>query len=367
VRTPLSLRNARLLLVAAASGAFGVFAYIAVLAGSFSVPLVVFPLAGLALVSAARSIGTDLRRGRLLAIAGGLALAATGVLAGFGAGNISLPMGALGILAAWAAVLHPPRRMALLAFGAYVAIGLLLTLPRGATLVAFPWLISSVVLWPWTSTLLLSAASFALPIYASIGLALALAVSALLPQRAPVGSPDPVTPRAWPGRRFVARTTALALLIGTVATAAYIASAFARPQTSARFELDPVPLVVVFVGAALLGVGSASLRALPALGLGSLAVGATVAVVVLLGRPTVECHGNGVSTTGGPWWLPQTGGGSSSGSSVSGSGSGSIGGTVTTGSGGSSGSTGEIRRGDGVVIRYRCSGSELVGFSIERR
>ena len=216
MRTPLSLRNARLLLVAAASGAFGVFAYIAVLARSFSVPLVVFPLAGLALVSAARSIGTDLRRGRLLAIAGGLALAATGVLAGFGAGNISLPMGALGILAAWAAVLHPPRRMALLAFGAYVAIGLLLTLPRGATLVAFPWLISSVVLWPWTSTLLLSAASFALPIYASIGLALALAVSALLPQRAPVGSPDPVTPRAWPGRRFVARTTALALLIGTV-------------------------------------------------------------------------------------------------------------------------------------------------------
>ncbi len=371
MRTPLSLRIARLLLVAASAGAFGVFAYIAVLARSFSVPLVVFLLAGVALAYAARSLGTDVRRGRLLALSGGLALAATGVLAGFGAGNVSLPMGALGILAAWAAVLHPPRRVAVIAFAVYVAIGLLLTLPRGPALAAFPWLVSSVVLWPWTSTLLLSAASLALPIYASIGLALALAISALLSPRGPVATRGPVAPAAPRSRFFVVRIATLALVAGALATAAYIAWAFARPQTSARLELDPVPLAVVFAGAALLALGIASLRALPPLGLASLAVGGTIAIVVLLGRPTVECYANGVATTGGPWWLPQTRSGSSSGSAGSGSGnapgtSGSIGATVSTGVGGSSASSGEIRRGDGLVIRYRCSGNEVTEFTIER-
>ena len=361
MRTPPSLRVARLLLVAAAFGSLGVFVYIAAIARSLSAPLILFLLATLALVSAARSIGTDLRRGRLLALAGGLALAATGVLAGFGAGNISLPMGALGILAAWAAVLHPPGRTALLAFGAYVAIGLLLTLPRGATLAAFPWLLSSVVLWPWMSTLLLSGAS-GLPIFASIGVALALAVSALVPPRSPATAPG--------SRVGIARAGAVALATATLATAAYVAWAYARPHTSARFELDAIPLVVVFIGAALTGLGLATLRALPGPGLASLAAGATVAVLVLLGRPTVECYGNGVSTTQGPWWLLQTGG-SSSGSSVgsgNATGSGSIRGSVT-GSGAAAGATlssGEVRRADGIVMRYRCSGNEVVEFTIER-
>jgi len=210
VRTPVSLRIARLLLVAAAAGAFGVFAYIAALARSFSVPLIVFLPSGVALAYAARSLGTDLRRGRLLAIAGG----------------------------------------------------------------------------------------------------------------------------------------------------------------RARFELDVLPLVIVFAGAGLLALGIATLRTLPVLGLTSLAIGATVAVVVLLGRPTVECHANGVSTTQGPWWLPQAAGSSSGGSSTvsgSGSGSGSIRGTVSgSGTGSPSASSGEIRRGDGIVIRYRCGGNEVVEFAIER-
>jgi hypothetical protein len=374
VRTPPSLRIARLLLVAAAAGAFGVFAYIAALARSFSVPLVVFLLSGLALAYAARSLGTDLRRGRLLAIAGGLALAATGVLAGFGAGNVSLPMGALGILAAWAAVLHPTRRAPLIAFGIYVAIGLLLALPRAATLLTFPWLISSVLLWPWTSTLLLSVASFPLPIFASLGVALALAVSALAGPRHVAQSqiPSPVgATRARPSRSHVVRAGVIAVAAGALATGAYVAWAYARPATSARFELDVLPLVIVFAGAGLLALGIATLRTLPVLGLTSLAIGATVAVVVLLGRPTVECYANGVATTGGPWWMPQVGG-SSSGSTVStGSGSalggGSIRGTVSGNSETrTSGSTGEIRRGDGIVIRYRCGGNEVVEFTIDR-
>ena len=389
MRTPLSLRIARLLLVGAAAGAFGVFAYIAMLARSVSVPLVLFLLTGIALAYAARSLGTDPRRGRLLAIAGGLTLAATGVLAGFGAGNLSLPMGALGILAAWAAVLHPPRRPALLAFGAYVAIGVLLTLPRGATLVAFPWLLSSVVLWPWTSTMFLPTAPIVLPIFATIGVALALAVSAFVAPRAPVTAsgtllgPGPVAASSTaadherPRRTDLIRAGALALISGVLVTAAYVAWAYARPHTSAGFELDPIPLAVIFIGAGLLGLGLATLRALPGPSLASLAVGATVAVVVLLGRPTVECYGNGVSTTQGPWWLFHTAGSSSGGSSITGgtritagnaSGSGSIRGTVTgSGSGGTSVSSGEIRRGDGIVIRYRCSGSEVVEFTIEGR
>ena len=375
---PVSLRIARLLLVGAAAGAFGLLVYIAALARSFSVPLVVFLLSGVALAYAARSLGRDLRRGRLLAIAGGLALAATGVLAGFGAGNLSLPIGALGILAAWAAVLHPPRRAPLIAFGIYVAIGLLLTLPRGATLVAFPWLLSSVLLWPWTSTMLLSA-SFGLPIFASIGVALALGVSAFVgplgaaPSHVPIpahvpGSPPVSAAHSPITRSFLVRTGGLALAAGAVATAAYVSWANARPQTSARFELDALPLVIVFAGGALLALGVALLRAVPAVGLTSLAIGATVAVVVLLGRPTVECHANGVSTTGGPWWLPRPGG-SSSGSTI-GTGTSSVVGPGST-SGGTSevrptASTGEIRRGDGIVIRYRCGGNEVVEFTIQR-
>ena len=142
------------------------------------------------------------------------------------------------------------------------------------------------------------------------------------------------------------------------------------PATSARFELDVLSLVIVFAGAGLLALGIATLRTLPVLGLTSLAIGATVAVVVLLGRPTVECHANGVSTTQGPWWLPQAAGSSSGGSSTvsgSGSGSGSIRGTVSgSGTGSPSASSGEIRRGDGIVIRYRCGGNEVVEFAIER-
>lgn len=394
MRTPLSLRLARLLLVGAAAGAFGVFAYIAVLARTFSVPLLLFVFAGVALAYAARSLGTDPRRGRLLAIAGGLILAATGVLAGFGAGNLSLPMGALGVLAAWAAVLHPPRRAPLVAFAIYVAIGLALTLPRGATLLAFPWLVSGVLLWPWMSTFLLFPASFGLPIYGSIGVALALAVSAFVTPRGPrttsgdpataagdhataAGTPadaGPVAPSpAADGRATrlaIARGGALALGAGGLATAGYIAWAYARPHTSARFELDPVPLAIIFAGAALLGTGLATLRALPGPAIGALAVGATVAVVVLLGRPTVECYANGVATTGGPWWLPETAGASSGGSTtISGGGSargparGTVGGSA---GGGTTASAGEIRRADGVVIRYRCDASQVVEFTIER-
>jgi hypothetical protein len=73
-----------------------------------------------------------------------------------------------------------------------------------------------------------------------------------------------------------------------------------------------------------------------------------------------------MSTTQGPWWLPQAAGSSSGGSSTI-SGSGSIRGTVSgSGGGGTTASTGEIRRGDGIVIRYRCGGNEVVEFTIDR-
>lgn len=339
--TPLSLRIARLALAGAAAAAGGCLVYILVISRTLSTPLAGFPLAAALFVVAARSLAADHRRGRLLAIGGALVLAGVGVLAAFGAGNLTLPAAALGILAAWAAVLHPPRRRFVLAFALYVLIGVALLAGRGAQLLAFPWLLATALLWPWTS-LMLTAGASALPIYGSIGAGVALAVAAFTaPQRRPVG----LLPLA------------VALGAGVLSVAAWVVDAQVRVNTSRRFELEVVPLAIVFCAGALVAFGAIALRRSYALGIASLVIGATLAALVLTSRPVVECTRGGTATGGGPWWLQ------SAGTTTSGSGSSS--GRIS--SGGSQGTaTGRIERGD-LLITYACSGSEVTEFRMERR
>src|SRR3989442_11479802 len=90
-------------------------------------------------------------------------------------------------------------------------------------------------------------------------------------------------------------------------------------------------------------------------GLVATTLGGAVLIYALFSRPTVECFGNGVATSGGPWWLPALGVLSSSGG-----GSGSS-------SGGPGGVAGTIHRRDGVTITYRCQGHRLHGVEIRRQ
>lgn len=339
--TPLSLRIARLALAGAAAAATGCLVYILAISRTVSTPLAGFALAAALFVLAARSLAADSRRGRLLAVGGGLVLGGVGVLAAFGAGNLTLPAAALGVLAAWAAVLHPPRRPFVLAFALYVAIGIVILAGRGPQIAAFPWLLASALLWPWTS-LMFVAGSSALPIYASIGAGVALAVAAFTtPQRRPVG----LLPLA------------VALGVGVLSVAGWVADAQMRVNTSRRFELEVVPLAIVFCAGALLAFGAIALRRSYAPGIASLVVGATLAALVLTSRPVVECTRGGTATSGGPWWVQSAG--------TTSSGSGTSSGRISAG--GSQGiATGRIERGD-LLITYACSGSEVTELRMERR
>ncbi len=336
MRTPLSLRITRLLLVGAGAGALGVFVFVLSAASAFAPIVLVFPGSAIVLLFAARQIGVDERGGRLLAVAGASGLAGMGVLAGFGAGTVSLPVAALGVAAAWGALLHPPRRQLVLALALYLAVGVTVVLFGRVPLSLFA--IWSPLLWPWLGVIWTGPASW-LAIYVSFGATAALvALYAAHRARIPVGrvSLAPLTPL-------------VALSAGALAVIVYAAIALADESSSLRFELQPQPIAILFLAGALFGVALVSLLRAPAIAAAALGVAMPIFLVAVTGGPTVSCYPSGTRTSGsGPWWMPYSGPLSSSG-----------------GGGSDRGFSGEVRRGDSVVIRYRCAGGRLVEFSIE--
>ena len=333
------LRAARLALVASAAASLGVVAIILMRASSASPYLLIFGLAAADFVASARTLEADRRRGRLFAWGGALSLAGMGALAGFGAGDVTFPAAALGIVAAVLASLVPPSRRVLVAVVVYVLVGIAVTAPRLPGLFAFPFFLPSLFIWP----LMLTLGAGALAIFVVIGAGIGLTVAALAP------SMSLPAPRL---RRPLALLAAL--VVGVAADAVEIALAFAQPHTSARAELGVLPLAVLLVAGAIFGGGVILAMSRAAGGLVATTLGAAVLIYALFSRPTVECFGNGVATSAGPWWLPAIGA-----LSTSGGGSGSS-------SGGPGGVAGTIHRGDGVTITYRCEGDRLVEFEIRR-
>jgi len=334
------LRAARLALVGSAAASLGVIAIIFTRASAASPYLLIFGFAAADFVASARILEADRRRSRLFAWGGALSLAGMGTLAGFGAGDVTFPAAALGIVAAILASLVPPSRRVLAAVLAYVVVGFAINAARLGSLLAFPLLLPSLFVWPLT----LSLGAGGLGIFAVIGAGIALTIAALAPAiTLPRGRPRP------------ALALAAALLGGLGAAACEVLLALAQPNTSARAELGPAPLAILFVAGALFGGGVVLAIGRRAGGLALTTLGGAVLLYGLLARPTVVCSGNGVGTSGGPWWLPSLGAQSSRGSFSS------------AGSSGTGGvSTGVIERGDGVRISYRCAGGELVEFEIRR-
>jgi hypothetical protein len=344
-RGPLSLRIARTLCFLAAGFAFAPPFMILALSQEplGAVPyMALFFLTGGAFVIAAIELVARPARAKKLAVAGALALAALGTITGFSLGMVTFPGAAVGVAAAWAALLHPPRRALVIALLAYLAVGVVVTLGRGGF--GFIYAIFTVFIWPIWS-LFIPAFSIGV-IYAAIGIAATLVVGAFLE-----GRPfDPQRSRGW-----IALGIAGGLVLGAVTVAAFVAWAYARPETSARFELAPIVLALVFAGGFLLGTGLATLRSapswLPAIGLG---LGTAALLLTFTYQPAVTCiAGGGRQGTPLEWALTSFGG--SSGSSGSGS-------SGTIGPGGErTVQSGEFNYG-GRRATFRCEGSTVVDY-----
>ncbi len=332
--TPTSLRIARLLLFAAAACAFAVPVFIGARAAFVSPVLLLFGAPIALFVAAHQTIASDSMRARTFALAGASALTALAILTGFGAGDVSFPAAGIGVLAAWSAWLHPPRRRAVVLFIAYVAVGLVVAAFRTRSFFLAPFVVGDVLLWPAT-LLFLSPALFGLPIFAGLGIALALGAYAF----------RQALPLTRPTVALAAAAAAGALAAGLV-----VVLAFASPNSSARFELAPAGLAGIFAAAFASVLGLLAMKRSPLLaGLG-IAAGTTILTLASLSPASVSCQQNGYSTSSGPWWLGPPG-------SMSASGSG----------GGSSGTVGgAIVRGDGTTIRFTCNGSTLSEFVIEQ-
>jgi len=348
------VRAARLLLVASAASCIGILAYILSVASGVSPFLAFFVLAALLFIGAAASLERAPERARPLAWAGACLLLFVGTLAGFGAGFLTFPAILLGCTAAIRThratseragpAARPLGRLRWLV-AVYLLVGLVLALwrfamssspapsPPGAALGVL-W---GAFLWP----LLFGPSSMYVVLFALPGVALAIAAMALLPRSGDLGPP----------RRGLGIGGAGGLLVVGIE----VGLAYARASSSAWFELGVAPLVLLFAAGGLLGAGLWWSRSGARAATVAVAIGGAVVLYALFSRPTVECMPNGVSTSAGPWWLPQLDGRlSSSGSSSSGH------------LGSETGSGGVIRRGDGVVITYRCAGGTLVEFEIAR-
>lgn len=346
--TPLSLRIARLLLVAAGAGGILMLVFYAgtwIAQGTREVaPIVlVFPATGLILLAAARELARDAVGARLLAWAGASGLAGMGILAGFGAGFITIPIGTLAVLGAWAAVLAPPRRRPALYFAAYLLIGLLVVgVITSVTSLSF-FTIWIAPLWPWMALVWSGPASL-LAIYAFFGV-----TGALL---ALYGAH-----RRGTSLRRVALSPALAaaaLAGAVVLVAGYVAIAFVDQSSSLRFELGALPIALLALSGAGIGFALASFGRAPIPSALGLAVALPILLVAVMGGSTVTCYPNGTRTGRGPWWMPYSGQVSSSVSS-----------SAVSYPGGPATSAGRIERGDGVVISYRCEDGRLVEFRVE--
>jgi hypothetical protein len=350
--TPLSLRVARSLLALAGGLALATVLFITAASQDRigAAPwLLLLLLTSAGFFAAALLLSRQPYRAKALAVAAATAMGALGVITGFGAGLLSFPAAAVGVLAAWAALLHPPTRRIVVAFALYLAIGVVASvLTAGPALISVFTLIF-VLLWPGR-LVLIPAASFT-SIFVLLGLAISFAVYALVGRRA--------VPRAVPVQWWVA-TIVVGIAAGVAAVGLFVAYANARPETSARFDLvDPLVLAVVFGGglAAISGGICVFLWRRP---LAALALGLGVAALFMTfgARPAVACMRNGTSN-GTPlaWSLraPFEGGSTaytSSGGGTSGGTTGSIGGGV---------SSGELRFGPHHAT-YRCEGDRLVEF-----
>ena len=342
--TPRSLRIARLLLVAAAAFSVGLTTYI--LAQSRD-PVGAWPWILPILMSAAGFAASALllerrpRRARLLAIASAIAMGALGTITGFGAGMLSFPAAGVGALAAWAAVLTPPRRPLVIAFLAYLAVGIATIGPA----LFYPLLLPTILIWPMR--LLLFTALSVVPIYLFLGIALSIAALAFVEPRAVSPRPPAL---AW------ALAFGISVIAGVVAVIAFQLVANIRTDTSARFELDQVVLAVVFLGAAFAAAGILTLRMSPgAASVFALGLGAAALFMTFTYRPAVTCERSGTAQ-GLPlaWALrapfEQQRAMTSSGGSQS------ISANVGTAS-----STGRFQSGDREVV-FRCSGDRLVEY-----
>src|SRR5256886_9392376 len=160
-------------------------------------------------------------------------MTALAIVTGFGAGDVSFPAGGIGVLAAWSAWLHPPRRKVVVRFVAYVAVGLLVAAFRTRGFFLAPFIVGDVLLWPAT-LLFLSPTLFGLPIFAGLGIALALGAYAFR-QALPLSRP--------------VLALAAAAAAGALAVGVGVALAFASPNSRARFELVPARLARTFAAA----------------------------------------------------------------------------------------------------------------------
>ncbi len=355
--TPVSLRLARLLLVAAGALTIGTTAYIAVQTSSIGAAapwLALLILNGGAFVGAALLLGQDPRRARILAVGAAVAMGALGTITGWGAGMLSFPAIALGALGAWATFAttgpsdtgdgHPPsRRRVLIGFLVYVAIGLALAIPTMGAALLYPWTLAFVLIWPIRVLLLPTGSVIGLYVVLAIGVSLLLL--ALVRRRTFTAT---LTLGLW------MTLGAIAVLAGVAAVALFNVYAIARPDTSARFELDGLVLAIVFVGGLLSALGILTLRLRPstftafAIGFGVVAL-----FLVFTYQPAVTCRVNGSGSAAPLAWELRGVSGWTTWSGGSGS--------ATAPSSGPSVSTGEIRRGDRVAT-YRCEGDRLVEY-----
>lgn len=332
--TPLSLRLARLLLAGAAAGSVGCMVVIVSRAQTLAPLTLAFTVPAALFAAAALRLGDAPGPARRLALAAAVSLAALGALAGWGAGDLTFPFASLGVVAAWAAHLHPPRRPVVIAFGAYLLIGLVLLALRPTGLV--PFALATVLLWPLMAPIF-TGGSLPMTVIVAFGAAVALLARA--------------TVSGGPKRSGTVPLSLLGgLIAGTGVVVTLLAYAAARRDTSLRYELEPVALAIVFAGAALLAFGLGAMRATPALGFAAVLVGASLTLPLALARPTVECQPNGVATSLGPWWWR----------SVDQPSTVAVSGGLSAGDGSRSAS-GRIDR-DDTVITYRCAGGQLVEF-----
>lgn len=309
-----------------------------------------FFLTAAAFFVAGRELGRKDRRAKLLAVAGALAMASLGILAGFSLGPFTFPAAGICVLAAWAALLYRSGRWVRIAFGIYVVVGLLMVVGSIGR-PTFLWSLAGVLIWPiWV--LFLPTMSI-LSLYIAQAIAAVLAIAAYVPPRGmarPSGAPSL-------GARGVALALGAGLVLGAVAVGAFVALANARVDTSARFELSPLVLGLVVAGGVLLGLGIAILRLRPSvLGAVGSGLGAALLFFVFSSAPAVTCHANGTSQ-GTPleWQLTSFGRGSgSSGSSGSSSGSG-------VGSDAPTRSEGRFQS-HGRSATYVCEGARVVEF-----
>ena len=331
-----AIRLLQLALLAASGAGVASGLFLAV-RGQFTSPLLAFFfVAAGSFAFAAQRVPSDPLVARLLALSGALGLGAIGTLAGLGSDEVTLAAAGLGVLAGWAAHLVPLRRSVAIAFGVYIAAGLTLALP-GLRFAPTPWALLAVPVWPLLYLLGGFAAAGVALVSACLIASVAIPGALIAGRRLPVPRlPTPVL-------------VVVSLACGVLGIAFLVLRALAQMDTSARFELVPLALVVAFAASACVGFGVFALGAVPRRSLTVLALGAPVLVYALSAVPTVQCRPNSLATTAGPWWMTVSGLAQGGQSQVDALGN----------------ASGTIVRTDGHTIHFACDRGRVTEFSIE--